>query len=76
MNELKLYLLKIINSINNSEPVSIPGIDMRVTRKFTDVISKGLLKTNLIDLTQDGYINWVDDVTVQITDDGKSNLLQ
>jgi Mn-dependent DtxR family transcriptional regulator len=71
MTELKQYLLKIISNVNTGEPVSIPSIDMRVMRKFPDVIFQGQLKSTLIELSEIGYIKWIDDLSVQITETGK-----
>ena len=74
MNEVKLYLLKLINEINNSEAVAIPSLDMRIMRKYPEVIYSKKLKEYLLDLKNYEYIEFMDEMTVAITSKGIQHL--
>lgn len=74
MNDIKLYLLKLINQINNSEEVSLRSLDTRIMRKYPEIIYNKQLKEYLMDLRKDDYIRFIDDMTVVITDKGIQQL--
>lgn len=67
---MKKYILKLINDINKGNSVSVPSIDMRVMRKYPSVIYEDNLKNYLLALEQEGYIEFLDEMTLKITDKG------
>ena len=72
--EEKIYLLQLIRDVNKGEEVSIPSIDRRIIRKYPEIIYQGKLKTYLLDLEEEGYLVFVDAITLQLTQKGKDYL--
>ncbi|MDO4729076.1 MAG: hypothetical protein Q4B43_08755 [Bacteroidota bacterium] len=70
MLEEKKYILKLINNINKGNSVSVPNIDMRVMRKYPNVIYEDNLKIYLLELEEEGYIELLDEITLKITQKG------
>lgn len=67
MIEEKKYILKLINDINKGNSVSVPSIDMRVMRKYPNVIYQDNLKIYLLELEEEGYLEFLDEMTLKIT---------
>ena len=65
--EEKIYLLQLIRDVNKGEEVSIPSIDRRIIRKYTEIIYQDKLKTYLSDLEEEGYFVFVDAITLLLT---------
>jgi len=72
--EEKIYLLQLIRDVNKGEEVSIPSIDRRIIRKYPEIIYQGKLKTYLSDLEEEGYLVFVDAITLRLTQKGKDYL--
>ena len=72
--EEKIYLLQLIRDVNKGEEVSIPSVDRRIIRKYPEIIYQGKLKMYLSDLEEEGYLAFVDAITLQLTQKGKDYL--
>ena len=65
--EEKIYLLQLIKELNKGGEVSIPSIDRCLIRKYPEIIYQGKLKMYLLDLEEEGYLIFVDAITLRIT---------
>ena len=72
--EEKIYLLQLIRDVNKGEEVSIPSVDRRIIRKYPEIIYQSKLKMYLSDLEEEGYLAFVDAITLQLTQKGKDYL--
>ncbi len=72
--EEKIYLLQLIRDVNKGEEVSIPSIDRRIIRKYPEIIYQGKLKMYLSDLEEEGYLVFVDAITLRLTQKGETFL--
>ena len=72
--EEKIYLLQLIKELNKEGEVSIPSIDRCLIRKYPEIIYQSKLKMYLSDLDEEGYLVFVDAITLRLTQKGETFL--
>lgn len=76
MLEEKIYILQLVKELNKGREVSVPSIDRRLIRKFPEIIYQDKLKTYLSDLKEEGYLIFVDAISLQLTPKGECYLCE
>ena len=76
MLEEKIYLLQLVKELNKGGEVSVPSINRCLIRKYPEIIYQGKLKTYLSDLKEEGYLIFVDAISLQLTPKGECYLCE